>query len=192
MLLAISIGLGITLETVSQMSAGVWLLLLFIIQLYFLVRGAFTIPVSTMLLLFGLNLSLFLALVWFAVPHIQQINLWRMTIPFVNGEPFDASLLQVIFGMVLMLYFPRDPSGRALIRGSVAGTESVIALLILWVWALNGAIAQEDLINEAGTVITPLAQLLGPFVRVLGSIFIISFVGVAILKATNVLFNLVH
>ncbi|PON15532.1 hypothetical protein C2W62_23325 [Candidatus Entotheonella serta] len=205
MLLAISIGLGITLETVSQMSAGVWLLLLFIIQLYFLVRGAFTIPVSTMLLLFGLNLSLLLALVWFAVPHIQQINLWRMTIPFVNGEPFDASLLQVIFGMVLMLYLghvyllqcakvvlPRDPSSRALIRGSVAGTGSVIALLILWVWALNGAIAQEDLINEAGTVITPLAQLLGPFVRVLGSIFIISFVGVAILKATNVLFNLVH
>ncbi len=87
---------------------------------------------------------------------------------------------------------PRDPSGRALIRGSVAGTGSVIALLILWVWALNGAIAQEDLINEAGTVITPLTQLLGPFVRVLGSIFIISFVGVAILKATNVLFNLVH
>src|SRR5207248_4276086 len=116
--------------------------------------------------------------------HFQVENLLYMHVPFLNGEPFEPALLGLIFGVAFAAYFghfsvsscartvlQRDPSGRSLTWGCVAAQVSVLALYILWVVAVNGAIAPQALTGFSGTTLVPLATLVGPAVIVLGTIY---------------------
>src|SRR5205823_12307966 len=107
-------------------------------------------------------------------------------VPFFNGSPFEAALLGLIFGVAFAAYFghfsvnscartvlQRDPSGRSLALGCVAAQASVLVLYILWVVAVNGAIAPQALTGFSGTALGPLATLVGPAVIVLGTIYAI-------------------
>jgi hypothetical protein len=63
-----------------------------------------------------------------------------------------------------------------------------MALYILWVVAVNGAIAPPVLVGFSGTALTPLAKVAGPAVIVFGTILAILAMGMASIHFSLALF----
>jgi hypothetical protein len=70
----------------------------------------------------------------------------------------------------------------------VAAQASVLMLYILWVVAVNGAIAAQALLGFSGTALGPLATLAGPSVIVLGTIYAVLAMGMASIHFSLALF----
>jgi hypothetical protein len=202
--LAGSIGIGLTLASSTGIRAELWIAALTAVELYYLSRRSLNVTITTMLSLLAVNLTLFLLITLFAVRAIEPANLARAaSVP--TGAAFDPSVLRLVIGVVVMLYIghvyviqcakivlPRDPSARSLIRGSVAGTATMIVLFIVWMLAVNGVVSADRLVREAGTALPPLAERIGPAVKVLGSLLVVILLGMSCLRTTTVLFNLVQ
>src|SRR5262249_4359692 len=152
-----------------------------------------------------LNLLVLIVIALLAFSRVDPANLSYMRVPLVRGEPLEPALLKLVFGVVVMLYIghvytiqcakivlPRDPSAGSLIKGSVAGTSVLMGIFAMWVLAVNGVVDAERLAGETGTALTPLAQKLGPSIRVLGSALVILLLGMSCLRTSTVLFNLVQ
>lgn len=204
-LLASAFGLAITMLTFTRMPIEVSIALLVMINLYLLSRKMLKLSVTVMVLLGAINVALLLPIAFLGFRHLRPEYLLAASVPFLAGEPFDPLVLQLVFGVILSLYFghvyvvhcarvvlPRDPSARSLIRGSMAGTAFLIVLLAAWVLAVGGAVAPQALAGQAGTALTPLAEKIGRSIEVLGSVLIIFFLGLSCIRTANVLFNLVH
>ncbi len=204
-LLASAFALAITMLTFTRVPGEVWIALLLIIELYLLSRKTLKLSVTVMVFLGAINIALLLPIVFLGLRHFRPENLLAGSIPFLTGEPFDPSILRLVFGVILSLYFghvyvvhcarivlPRDPSARSLIRGSIAGTAILIVLLAIWVLAIGGALAPQALAGQAGTALTPLAEKIGRSAQILGSALIIFFLGLSCIRTANVLYNLVH
>ncbi|HXJ84140.1 MAG TPA: hypothetical protein VMS64_36330 [Candidatus Methylomirabilis sp.] len=204
-MLAGSIGIGLTLATFTGIRAEVWMIVLVVVEIYYLSRKSASVTITTMLSLISLNLALLTVIAALAARFIRPVNLLFMRVPFLAREPFRPALLQTVFGVVVMLYIghvyliqcakivlPRDPSARSLIRGSVAGTAVLTAIFIVWVLVVNGAVDALTLAGEAGTALVPLARQIGPAIRVLGSFLVILVLGMSCLRTSTVLFNLVR
>jgi hypothetical protein len=202
-LVAGSIGIGLTFASSTGISAEVWVILLFLVELYYLSRKSLKVTVGTMLSLLALNLILLLPVGLLAFLHVRTTNLFHAELPFLGGKPFELSFLKLAFGVVIMLYvghlnvvqcakivLPKDPSGRSLIRGSVAGTIFLAVLFAAWVFAVNGAIAPENLAGEPGTALIPLAKQVGPSIHLVGTLLVIAILGMSCLRTSTVLFNL--
>ncbi|HEU4341962.1 MAG TPA: hypothetical protein VFU31_10360 [Candidatus Binatia bacterium] len=202
-MLAGSIGIGLTLATFTHVPAEVWITLLLFIELYYLSRKSLNVTATTMVLLIALNVVLLLPIALLAFSHLRAANLFYASVPFHQGKPFDPSVLQLVFGVIVMLYIghvyviqcakivlPRDPSARSLIQGSVAGTAFLVLLFSLWVLAIGGALTPEELAGQAGTALTPLAERIGPSIHVLGSLLVVLLLGMSCLRTSTVLFNL--
>ncbi len=204
-LLAACVGLAITLVTFTHVPAAVWIGLLILIELYLLSRKTLKFTMTVLLLLAAINAALLLPIGLVAFTHARPEILLSGGALFLGGETFDPQVLQLVFGVILLLYFghvyvihcakvvlPRDPSGRSLIQGSVAGTACLTALLAIWVVAIGGAIAPQVLARQAGTALTPLAEQAGTSIELLGSALIIFFLGMSCIRSSDVLFNLVQ
>jgi hypothetical protein len=204
-LLAYYIGFSTTLADATRTPAELWTVLLFLIGLYFLRHESLNATVASALLVGTINIGLILLLSLLAFTHVRLGNLLYVNVPFLGGRPFDPSILQLIFGVVLSAYFGhlslsncarvvirRDPSARSLIWGSMAGTATAMVLYCTWVLAVNGAIAPQDLVGQSGTALVPLAAQVGPIVHVLGSAFVILGMGMASIHASLGLSNLVR
>jgi amino acid permease len=204
-MLAGSLGIGLTLATFTGIRAEAWMVVLAGVELFYLSRKSSSVTITTMLALVGLNLVVLAAITVLAFAHVQSTNLLRMRLPLVTGAPFDPTRLTLVLGVVLMLYIghvyviqcakivlPRDPSARSLIRGSAAGTAVLTAIFVLWVLAVNGVVDAEKLAGEAGTALTPLAERIGPAIHVLGSVLVVLLLGMSCLRTSTVLFNLVQ
>ena len=124
-----------------------------------------------------------------------------MHVPFLGGQPFEPAILSLIFGVIFAAYFghfsvnscartvlERDSSGRSLALGCMAAQASAMILYILWVVAVNGAIAPQVLTGFSGTALVPLAKLAGPAVNILGSILVILAIGMASIHMSLALF----
>jgi hypothetical protein len=72
---------------------------------------------------------------------------------------------------------PRDPSGRELLRGSVAALLAATVLYSLTALAFTGALERSALEGSDGTAIEPLADRVGPAADVLGSMFAVLAIG---------------
>ncbi|CAN5584627.1 hypothetical protein BH23CHL7_BH23CHL7_16290 [soil metagenome] len=96
-----------------------------------------------------------------------------------------------MFGVLLYVYFGhtsagnaarqvlrRDPSGRTLLWGNVAAMIVAGLVYALFVIAVNGSVPPGRLAAEAGTAIAPLAEVGGPLVGVLGSIYVLLSLGI--------------
>ncbi len=199
-LLAAFLGMGMTLAAFTRVPSVVWVVLVFFTVLYLLSREL-KATVNVLVLLAVINLALLLPIILFAFPQMRLANLFYVNIPI----PFDPVILQLVFGVILMLYFghiyviqcakivlPRDPSGRSLIRGSLAGTACITAISSIWILATGGVIIPETLVNFEGTVLTPLAEQVGASIHLLGSVLIIFLLGMSCIRCSNVLFNLVR
>ncbi|MBU1879313.1 MAG: hypothetical protein KJ734_10220 [Chloroflexi bacterium] len=202
---AFYIGFASTLADATGIRPELWVVLLFVIGLYFLRRESLSATVAAALVVGALNIGLILGLALLVLPHVQMTYLLYVNVPLLNGQPFDASILQLVFGTVLMAYFGhlsisncaqvvtrRDPSGRSLIWGSMAAQAVAIVLYSIWVLVVNGAIAPQELAAQTGTVLVPLAATVGPTVRVLGTILVILAMGMASIHMSLSLFNLVR
>jgi amino acid permease len=199
------IGFSSTLANATRIPAPVWVALLFLIGLYYLRRQTLSATIASALVIGAINIGLILILSLLAFSSLGPANLGYVNVPFLGGRPFDPSILQLIFGIILLAYFGhlsvsncarvvlhRDPSGRSLIWGAVAAQAVVVVVYCIWVLAVNGAIAPRLLAAQSGTALAPLAAEIGPVVHVLGSLFVILGMGIGTIHSSIPLFNLVQ
>ncbi|MGB0388581.1 MAG: hypothetical protein ACPGWR_27490 [Ardenticatenaceae bacterium] len=204
-LLSFYIGVGSALAAALNVPAPIWIALLFLIGLYFLRSGSFSSTLASALILNTINLSLILLLTGLAFTQLKYQNLFYTNMPFVGGTPFDPSLLELVFGVILFIFaghisvansaklvLRRDPSTRSLVSGSMAGLATVVTLYCLWTIGMGGAIAPQRLVGQSGTVLEPLAEIVGPSVHVLGTLYIVLAMGIGSVHYSLGLFNLVY
>jgi hypothetical protein len=204
-MLAGSIGISLTLAASTGIRADLWMVLVAAAELYYLSRESKNVTVTTMFALLGVNLALYVTITTVALGSIAPLNLLRVQLPFLHGAPFEPALLRLVFGVIVMLYIghvyviqaakivmPRDPSGRSLIKGSIAGTAALVAIFTAWIFVVNGVVPAERLIREAGTPLPALAEHVGPAIHLLGSLLVVMLLGMSCLRSSTVMFNLVQ
>jgi amino acid permease len=186
------IGVSTTLEDVTSVWAPAWVGVLFVVGLYYVRRRSLNATVASALVVGAANIVLLVVLAVLASTHVRVDNLLHVDVPLLSGRPFEPTVLQLIFGVVLAAYFGhtsvslcgrmvlrRDPSGRSLMRGCIAAQATAIVLYCLFVLAVNGAVAPRILAAESGTALAPLTTEIGPSVAVLGSLFVVLGMGMA-------------
>jgi amino acid permease len=179
------IGFASTLASAVAVPAAAWAALLFLVNLRFLRRGTFDSTLASTLVVGAVNVALIALLALIALPHVSASRLSDS-----GAGLLDGSALGLAFGVALGVYarhisvgsaaklvLPRDPSGRSLLRGSVAGLAAAAVLSCLWVAAVNGALPAATLAGERGTAVAPLAEVGGPVVDVAGGLFAILAMG---------------
>ena len=199
------IGVSTTLDDAFGAPALWWVALLFVIELAYLRRGSIDATVSTALVIGAVNIVLILLLSALAFAHLEPDNLTHVDLPFVGGQGSDVSSLALVFGVTFTAYFghlsvsncarvvlARDPSGRTLVRGVVGAQVTAIALYVLFVVAVAGAVAPGLLAGEDGTALSPLADEAGTAVLLLGGILVVLGMGMASIHSALALFYLVR
>ena len=203
LLLIFYVGISTTLADATALPAGVWMIVLFLIGLYFLTRGSLNATVASAIVITTINVGLLLVLSALALPHVRLENLTYVNLPWITGGSFSPILLGALIGIVLDIYaahilvaifgkmlLQRDPSGRSVVRGHAAGIGFAMLLNIVWVLAICGAVAPEVLADQSSTVLVPLAAEVGSQVRVLGAIFVILSMGLGLIQFSLALFSL--
>lgn len=204
-LIAFYAGVATTLAQASGVPAVVWAALLFLITFYFLRRESLDVTIASALVIGAVNIGLIIILSLLALPHLRLENLLYTPMTFAGGPSFGPNILELIFGVVLAAYFGhtsaglmakavlrRDPGGGALLWGNVAAMAVAMGLYILWVVAVNGAIAPVVLAATSGTALIPLAAVVGPSVYVFGSIFVVLGMGMGTIQYSLALFHQVR
>ena len=203
LLLILYIGISTTLADATALPAAAWMIVLFLVCLYFLTRGSLNATVASTIVITTINVVLIVVLSVLALTHLQVENLTYVNLPWSAGGTFTPILLGALIGVVLDLYaahilvaifgrtlLERDPSGRSVVRGHVAGIGFAMVLNVVWVLAVCGAIAPDVLAAEASTALVPLAAEIGPQVQVLGAIFVVLSMGLGLIQFSLALFNL--
>ena len=199
------IGFSTTLANATHIPAAAWCALLFLIGLYFLRRETLNATIVSALAIGAINIGLILILSLLVFLSLGSTYMFYANLPFLDGNSFDPSILQLIFGVILLAYFGHmsvstcartvlhhDPNSRSLIWGSVAAQAVVMVLYCIWVLAVNGAIEPHTLASQSGTVLAPLAAEIGPIVHILGSVFVVLGMGIGTLHSSLPLYNLVR
>jgi amino acid permease len=183
------VAFGTTLAGMTGLPVVVGATVLFALVAATLWRGSFDATVALAVAVGIVNLVLILLISFIALANAQPGAF--ATAPSDNLAP-GASILELIFGVVLVSYFghtsaghaakvvlARDPSGRHLLGGNVAAMLTAMVIYILFVIAVTGAVGASALAGYTGTALTPLAARVGPIVDVLGSLFIVLGVGLS-------------
>lgn len=191
-LLIFYLGFAGTLADATNLPSALWAAVLFLIGIYFLSRKSLNTTLGFTIVVGIINVSLILVLTLLALTRLDLSNLLYVNVPFVNGNPFDPAAVRLVFGVILATYFSHilignygklvlrhDPSGRALIQGSVAAIAATTVMSVLWVLAINGALDPSTLGSQAGTVLVPLSARVGVAVRAIGSLFVVLGLGMA-------------
>jgi DNA-binding MarR family transcriptional regulator len=198
------IGVSSMLADATSVPAIGWVALLFVVELFYLRRGSIDATVTSALVVGAVNVLLILAICALAFVEVDASKLTYTELPFTGGDGFDRSSLALAFGVTFTAYFGhlsvsncarvvlgRDPSGRALVRGVIGAQLTAIALYVLFVVAVTGAVAPSDLADEAGTALSPLADEAGAGVLVLGGALVVLGMGMASIHSALALFYLV-
>jgi amino acid permease len=191
-LIALYFGFSLTLAGATPVQPEIWAGVLFLLGLYFVRRNTLQATVTSALVVGAISMGLILILCGLALVHLRPAYLLSIHVPFLNGAPFQPALLGLIFGVVFSAYFghfsvsscartvlQRDPGGRSLLWGCIAAQASAMLLYMLWIVAINGAIAPQTLAGLSGTVLVPLANLIGPAASVCGALLAILAMGMA-------------
>jgi amino acid permease len=203
LLLIMYIGISTTLADATALPAAGWIIILFGIGLYFLTRGSLNATMASTIVIVVVNIGLLIALTALAFGHLDPANLAHVDLPWTEGGSFSPILLGALVGVILDIYaahilvaifgrtlLERDPSGRSVLRGHATGIAFAMVLNVAWVLAVCGAIAPEVLAAEPTTALVPLAEVIGPEVRVLGSVFVVLSMGLGLIQFSLALFNL--
>jgi len=199
------LGVGGTLENSTGLPAFLWNAALFAVCIYFLFRGSLNSTVTVALLIVLVSTLAILVIPLLALPHVQISNLTDLRLPSAQGQPFDPAALGLVVGVMLTTFFShflvasygpvvlrRDPSARSWIGGSVAAVFVFMLIALLWMVAVNGAIPPEVLAATTGTVLTPLAKMVGPGIQWLGSLLVILSLGLATIQVSLGLYYLIQ
>jgi amino acid permease len=195
-LLAYDVGITVTLAHASGLPPLAWAAIIVATQIVLLRRGLHT-TFAASLAVGAVNLMLLFTLILLSSSHMQPAYLLYAHIPFTTSPPADPRLFGAVVGVILLAYsghistptcatlvLRRDPSGRALMAGSATAMGVVISLYSLWTTVMGSVIAPEVLAGETGTVLTPLAAIIGPIVHLLGAIFVVLSMGMASMHVT--------
>jgi len=199
------LGFAATLDAGTALPAAAWAGLLFLVNLYYLRRGTFESTLAATLVIGAVNAGLIVALSLLALPHVRADQLSYAHLPrTADGSP-DAAALGLVLGVALGVFarhisvgsaakvvLPRDPGGRSLLQGGIAGLGAAAILSCLWVIAVNGALAPDALVGHRGTGLAPLADVTGPAVHVLGGLFAVLAMGLGSVAMLLALFYHVH
>jgi amino acid permease len=182
-LMAYYIGFSTTLAAASGVSPAAWVLALFALSMWVASRGSLNATVASALMIGAINILLLLSIAALSVAHIRLENLTGGAFPPASGA-FEVSALGSVFGVIFCTFFghmsastcakaalKRDPGGKALMRGTAAGLAVAIALSLMWIVTVNGAVPAAVLAAEHGTSLAPLAREAGLAVLVLGTLF---------------------
>jgi hypothetical protein len=190
--LASLIALSVTLTAALPLTATVWAGLLFAAGAYLLARGSASFSIAVLVAIAALIVVLTMSILLLTVSHFRVD--YMLEVDALLSSDLEASLHNTI-GVILMLFFgeafvvqcakavlPRDPGGRSLIWGSLAGLAIVAALLCVWLLVVNGSLTPSLLLGQTGTVIGPLGTIAGPAVTTLGVPLAALLIGLAGLR----------
>ncbi len=203
-LVAYFTGFATTLEGISGLPGQVWVIIILSFGVYLILRKSLIGTVASALIVGFVNITILVVLSLIALGYADWERLEHVKVPFLFGEPFDASILQLVFGIVLASYFGhisvsncaqavlrREPNGRSLKRGTMAAMLVAIAIYILWSVSISTAVSPERLLSEKGTVLVPLAEQGGGFeVTLLGTIFVLLAMGMGAVHFSLGIFNM--
>ncbi|HYN37228.1 MAG TPA: aromatic amino acid transport family protein [Actinomycetota bacterium] len=177
------------LADATHLDPAVWVGALFVVNLIFL-RRDLNATVASALVIGTVNVLLILIISIFALTHVDMGNLSFARIPLVGSDPANVAAIGLAFGVVIMAFFghtsvglvaklvlEREPSGKALLRGSMAAMATVIVLYCFAVIAIQGAVSAPELADQRGTALEPLAQTVGPAITFFGAIYVVLAVG---------------
>lgn len=183
-LLGAYIGFCVTLAALTGLPRVAWGLFALLSLAALLLRGGLRIPSAIGATLGLLALPPLAAIAVIAALHGGGVAAARHV---------DATAIGGVVGVVLMLYIsnvyvvaiaretlPRDPGGRALVRGSALGAAALTLIAAAWLLATSAALRPEDLTGEVGTVLGPLSSEVGASVAVLGSVLIVLLLGLGL------------
>jgi hypothetical protein len=181
-----------TLARFTSVPAVAWTAILFAAGIWLLARGSTSLSLTLLLALAIVIITLMLAIMALTLGHFRFEYLLHPSTPARSGsEHYLANTI----GIILMGYFaeafvvqcakvvlPREPSGRSLIWGSLAGLGGIAVVLSLWIVVMNGSLDPRMLAGETVTVITPLAAAVGSGTVALGALLILFLPGLATLR----------
>lgn len=204
LLIVLYLSVGDALAGGASLPAEVWMAGLLAILLYFLWRGSFNATVSSTLLIVVVTVLLTLLIPLLVLPHVRMENLLAAARPFA-ADGFTWAALGPVLGVLLTAFIAhvlvpayapvvlrRDPSGRALIHGSAAAIAASIVIAALWLLTVQGAVAPDILRDAPGTVITPLAELIGPWIHLVGALLVVLNLGLISIQVALGLYYLVQ
>jgi amino acid permease len=185
------LGVGSTLNGATGLPATFWMVLLLGAVLYFLAQRSLNATVTTTLLIVFTNLGIVGAVLLLALPYFQWDNLASSarastftpaaigSIVGILSATFLSHFLLATYGPAVL---PRDPGGRAWVRGSIAAMLVMTLIACLWLVVISGVVSPQMLRSATGTVVTPLAAIVGPVVSVLGALLVILSIGLATIQ----------
>jgi amino acid permease len=182
------VGFGTTIGGVTGFPTVVCAAVLFGAVVVVLWRGSFDSTVALAVAVGLVNLGLIAAITILAA----GVGPSGVASGSQNGVVFDASLLELMFGVALVAYFghtsagyaakvvlARDPSGRQLMAGNVAAILTAMVIYIFFVLAVTRAVGQDALAGYRGTALTPLAARVGPSIDALGTVYVTLALGLS-------------
>ena len=185
------LGIAGTLAGATGAPVAWWMLLPFGVTLFFLSRRTLNATVTTNLLIVFINLLILLVIPLLALPYFQSSNLSDMG----NAQRFTPGALGLIVGILSSTFLshflvatygpvvlPRDVNGRGWLRGSMSAIGALTLIACLWLVVLTGVLSPQTLRATTGTVITPLAQRVGPLVNLLGVLLVTLSLGLTTIQ----------
>lgn len=205
LLLVPVLGLALTLATFTGLRPECWIGLLLILILRRLYHQKDHFSVTALVALGAINLGLLLVLSLIAFAHLRATHLSLVAAASLRFCTLSPSKVGVGLGVFFCCYtghlsvlqgarvaLPRDPDGKALIRGTIAATAFVTVFMCLWAVAVNSALPVSWLLSEKGTVLLPLAARFGPSVSLLGSVLACLMLGRSALGGSELLFYMMR
>lgn len=200
LLLSSPIGLAVALAALTGLPHVIWLGLLLVVVLIHLWQQGQGQGVATTVLLGAVSVSLVLALTVLAVPYYQPAYVLESN----EGQGFQFSSLKALVGILLVICgqqsymaqsakktLERDPDGRGLIWGSLAGLMAAPIVAIVFVLAVLGVVPAAELAGRAGTALDPLAERLGPLAQGITTVIVLLVLGMNALRHAERIFSLV-
>jgi amino acid permease len=203
-LLASYVGFAVTVAKTTGTSAPLWAALIFALDVVLVFRKRLDATIASALVVGALNLGVLAILIVLAFTVLDVDNVRYASVPFVGDRPFDPSVLELAFGVILLCFYghtsvgncakvvlKRDPGGRSLMKGSVAAMASVVVIYSVWVFAVGAAVPAERLQSEQGTALVPLAEEAGRVASVAGFVFVFLAVPMGTVYTALGLYNLI-
>lgn len=202
-LIAYYTGFAATITAITGLPSAIAIAAIFTFGALIILRKSLIGTMSSALLIGFINISILVILSLIAFTHADADNLTRIDLPLAGDRPFDASLLQLVFGIIMVSYFGhlsvsncaqtvlrREPDGRSLKTGTMAAVIVSMVIYVLWAVAVGSAIDADRLASETGTALVPLAEKAGLGVHILGTAFVILAIGMSSVHYSLGIFNM--
>lgn len=195
------LGVAGTLGGGAPTATVLWLVPFAAVLIYVLSRRSLNTTIAVTLLIVLANLFILFLIPLLALPSFRLENL----LEGAGAAAFTPAALGATVGVLASTFLshfvvatygpvvlPRDSSGRAWMQGSASAILSYILIACLWLLVINGVLAPATLSQSTGAVVTPLAAVVGPAVKLFGSLLVVLSVGLTALQVALGLYYLVE